>query len=93
MSFPPARPRHGFTLIELLVVIAVIAVLASILLPALSGAVENGRRTSCISNGRQLMAGMVAFANDNDGYLPYSNQGSVADGWLYAVEKKSGPKI
>ena len=91
MPFTPARPPRGFTLIELLVVIAVIAILASILLPALSGAIENGRRTSCISNGRQLMAGMVAFANDNDGYLPYSNQGSVADGWLYAVERKSGP--
>ena len=91
MSFSPARPTYGFTLIELLVVIAVIAVLASLLLPALSGAIENGRRTSCVSNGRQLMVGMIAYANENDGNLPYSNQGGVADGWLFAVEKKSDP--
>ena len=90
----PARTRicRGFTLIELLVVIVVIAVLASLLLPALSGAVENSRRTSCVSNGRQLMAGIVSYANDNDANLPYSNQGSVADGWLYAAGKQSDPR-
>ena len=88
MPSSPTRHHRGFTLIELLVVIAIIAILAALLLPALSGAVENGRRTSCISNGRQLMAGMIAYANDHDGYLPYSNQGTTADGWLFAAGKQ-----
>ncbi len=92
MPSSPARHLRGFTLIELLVVISVIAVLASILLPALSGAMENSRRTSCVSNLRQLMAGVVSYANDNDGDLPYSNQGAAADGWLYAKGKQADPK-
>ena len=92
MPSSPTRHHRGFTLIELLVVIAIIAILAALLLPALSGAVENGRRTSCISNGRQLMAGMIAYCNDNDGNLPYSNQGTAADGWLYGMGKQGDAK-
>ena len=84
MSFSPARRARGFTLIELLVVIAVIAVLAALLFPGLAAALENSRRTSCLSNGRQLLAGVIAYCTENDGNLPYSNQGTAADGWLYA---------
>ena len=84
MFSSPARGARGFTLIELLVVIVIISILAALLFPGLSGAIENSRRTNCLSNGRQLMAGVVAYATENDGNLPYSNQGTAMDGWLYA---------
>lgn len=60
----------SFTLIELLVVIAIIAVLAAILLPALSSARERGRAASCISNERQLSQIYRFYADDNEDYLP-----------------------
>ncbi len=62
--------RRGFTLIELLVVIAVIAVLMAILLPALQKAKEQAKMVSCGSNMRQLVFGLVTYAEDNDSRLP-----------------------
>jgi len=58
------RRRTGFTLIELLVVIAIIALLISILLPALGRARENSRMVKCSSNIRQVMMGMLYYAHD-----------------------------
>jgi prepilin-type N-terminal cleavage/methylation domain-containing protein len=68
---PPMSPRR-FTLIELLVVVAIIAVLAAMLLPALSLAREKGRRVVCVSNMRQVFLAMVNYASDYDSRLPAS---------------------
>ncbi len=67
--------KHGkaFTLIELLVVIAVIAVLMGILMPALRKARESARMASCGSNQRQLILGLLAYAESNDTKLPPSS--------------------
>jgi prepilin-type N-terminal cleavage/methylation domain-containing protein/prepilin-type processing-associated H-X9-DG protein len=69
---PPknGQSRRGFTLDELLVVIAIIAVLISLLLPALAKARFQAIVTQCASNQRQLGAAMIMYANDNGGYLP-----------------------
>lgn len=58
--------HHGFTLIELLVVIAIIAILASLLLTALSQAKEEGRRTKCKSNLRQMGLTHTMYCGDNE---------------------------
>src|SRR5476651_90515 len=68
-SVSMSRNRHGFTLIELLVVIAIIAILAAILFPVFAQAKLAAKKTSSLSNDKQITLASIMYANDNDDEL------------------------
>ena len=70
------RKQRGFTLVELLIVIGIIALLISILLPALNKARESARMIECASKERTIMQAVVMYANDNKGALPSATTGT-----------------
>ena len=76
-----SKARHGFTLIELLVVISIIALLLSVLLPAMSKARESGRFVICKSGLKQYGLAGFMYLDDNDGSFPQPYQ------WLYNYHK------
>ena len=77
-----ATRRRAFTLIELLVVIAIIAILAAMLLPALSRSKQTAKRIVCVNHLKQLALATVMYVMDNDSYYPSSNS---PDKWPQAI--------
>ena len=80
--------RAGFTLIELLVVIAIIAILAAILFPVFAKAREKARQSSCLSNVKQIMIGVMAYCQDYDEKIPLmwsNNPSHIATGQTVAT--------
>ncbi len=79
---------RGFTLIEVLVVVAVVAIMASLLLPALSRAKSSARRIQCLNQLRQLNLGISYYVLEHEQGFPHRGQGND---WLAAISKNLSP--
>lgn len=80
----PLQKKSGFSLVELLVVIAIIAVLMTLLAPAMRAAQDKARHAGCLNNVRTIMQANTAYCADHNGILPGPNwRKAKSHGWLY----------
>lgn len=80
-----ARSRNGFTLVELLVVIAIMALLLSLLLPAINSTRAAARTTKCQSNMRQIGLAVLQYCDVNRGKLPQTMHSGHDNSWIYTL--------
>lgn len=78
--------HRNFSLIELLIVIAIIAILASLLLPALNAARERARSAKCLNNIKQHAFGFFQYSDDNRGFMPVSEDSSMAGHYMWRIQ-------
>ena len=77
------KRKTGFTLVEMLVTIAIIAILVTIMLPAISRARMQAEKVKCLSNLRQLGIALVNYSSDNKQWFPHAAANEMYEDWIY----------